>query len=104
MKQFIALIFGSFIALALIITIILWPFAVINAGHRGVVVEFGKVQDNVLSEGFHIISPLQNVKEYDIRTQKIETEADAASKDLQSVSATIAVNLHVNPDLVPHYI
>ncbi len=86
--------------LFLLLFLALSPFALINAGHRGVIVRFGQVQDQVLGEGFHLINPLDSVKEYDIRTQKIETGADAASKDLQSVSTTIAVNFHVNPEYV----
>src|SRR3990167_4238802 len=86
-------IVGGIIAfLVLIIVVILSPFALVNAGHRGVVTEFGKVSDTVLDEGFHFISPFWSVTEYDVRTQKIETKADAASKDLQSVNTDIALN------------
>lgn len=83
-----------------IVTLVFSPFTLINAGHRGVVTQFGKVQDNVLSEGFHFISPMDSVHEYDVRTQKIETQAAAASKDLQNVSTNIAVNFRVNADTV----
>lgn len=76
------------------------PFTLVNAGHRAVLTSFGKVRDEVLGEGFHFISPLDGVTKYDIRTQKAEVTADAASRDLQSVDATIAVNFHVNPDTV----
>lgn len=76
------------------------PFTLVNAGHRAVLTSFGRVRDEVLGEGFHFISPLDGVTKYDIRTQKAEVTADAASRDLQSVDATIAVNFHVNPDTV----
>lgn len=97
MGKAIAGIVGLFV---LILVISLSPFALIDAGHRGVITEFGKVSDEVLSEGFHFISPLESVKEYDVRTQKIETQASAASKDLQSVNTSIALNFSVNPDMV----
>lgn len=91
---------GVIVALLIIVFLALMPFTLINAGHRGVVTEFGKVNDTVLGEGFHFISPFWSVHEYDVRTQKIETKADAASKDLQSVNTDIALNFSVNPDLV----
>jgi len=86
--------------LVLMVVVALSPFASIGAGHRGVVTEFGKVNDTVLPEGFHFISPFWSVHEYDVRTQKIETTANAASKDLQSVTTQIALNFSVNPDMV----
>lgn len=85
---------------ALFVLIALSPFSVVNVGSRGVVTNFGSVSDQVLGEGFHWVSPFDSVHEIDVRTQKTETQADAASKDLQSVSTTIAVNFHVNPELV----
>jgi prohibitin 2 len=100
MKNFTVVLLGVSLFFLLLIILIFSPFAMVDAGHRGVVVQFGEVQDHILSEGFHFISPLENVEEYDVRTQKVETDADAASGDLQSVNTTIAVNFHVNPDLV----
>lgn len=89
MGKIIAGIVGFII---LVVVISLLPFASIGAGHRGVVTEFGKVNDTILPEGFHFISPFWSVHEYDVRTQKIETTANAASKDLQSVTTQIALN------------
>lgn len=94
------IIVGVIAFFALITIIALTPFALIGAGHRGVVTEFGKVNDTVLPEGFHFISPFWSVHEYDVRTQKIETTAQAASKDLQNVTTQIALNFSVNPDTV----
>ena len=36
----------------------------INAGDRGVVMRFGKVQDNILDEGIHPIIPIVNTVEH----------------------------------------
>lgn len=94
------IIAGVSLTLVVILFIAFSPFTLINAGHRGVITNFGKVHDVVLGEGFHFISPFWSVNEYDVRTQKIETQADAASRDLQSVSANIALNFRVNPDTV----
>lgn len=92
---------AAVVAFILLIAVVsLSPFALIGAGHRGVVTEFGKVNETVLEEGFHFINPFWSVHEYDVRTQKIETDAKAASKDLQSVDTSIALNFRVNPTLV----
>lgn len=55
----------------------------------------------MLGEGIHLRLPLmQKVDLFDVRIQKAETEAAAASRDLQTVTSRIAVNYHVEPDAV----
>jgi regulator of protease activity HflC (stomatin/prohibitin superfamily) len=62
-----------------------------------VLLRFGAVR-GVLSEGIHMIVPYMNRVEFmEVRTQKEESEASAASKDLQMVSTTLALNFHVDP-------
>lgn len=74
------------------------PFTIIGAGERGVVMYFGKVQDKILDEGIHPILPVAtNVKRLNVRVQKTDVEAAAASKDLQDVSTSVAVNWHIEP-------
>ncbi|MBR0483887.1 MAG: prohibitin family protein [Oscillospiraceae bacterium] len=66
---------------------------VVPAGHTGVVVTLGQVSQNVLSEGFHFKAPfIQNVQNISNKIQVYEAPASAVSKDLQTVSSTIAVN------------
>ena len=75
-------------------------FVTIQPGTRGIVVELGKVK-TTLGEGFYVLTPFtQSIQLMDIRTQKIEAPASAASKDLQTVSATVALNFHVIPESV----
>ncbi|MDB9446769.1 prohibitin family protein [Anabaena sp. CS-542/02] len=75
------------------------PFAVINAGERGVLMQFGKVQDRVLDEGLHPIIPIViSVKRINVRVQKKNIfKSDAASKDLQTITTELAVNWHIDP-------
>jgi len=83
--------------LFLIVAVIFKPFAIVNAGERGVMLQFGKVQDNVLDEGIHPILPIvTSVKRLSVRGQQNSFTADAASKDLQKVSTQIAVNWHID--------
>ena len=83
---------------ALIIIASAWPFVIVGAGERGVVLRWGAVTDKVLDEGLHFRIPIyERVILVDVKTQKSETDAAAASRDLQGVRSTIAVNYHVIP-------
>lgn len=74
------------------------PFAIVNAGERGVIMQFGKVQDTVLDEGIHPIMPIvTSVKRLSVRVQKNSFNADAASKDLQKVTTELTINWHIDP-------
>lgn len=74
-------------------------FTVVKAGHTGVVLTFGAVEENVFDEGLHFKMPLvQTVVQMNNRTQKVETEGSASSKDLQVISYVVAVNYHVKSE------
>ena len=74
-------------------------FVIVNAGERGVVMQFGKVQEQVLGEGLHVILPtVYSVKKLSVRVQKQESSAEASSKDLQDVFTDVALNWHIIPD------
>jgi len=74
----------------------------ISAGERGVLLTFGKPDDIPSGEGLHFKVPIaQRVVKMDVKTQKYEADASAASKDLQVVSTKIAVNYHLVEDSVP---
>jgi prohibitin 2 len=72
----------------------------VDAGHRGVLVQFGDVStDSSLDEGIHFVVPFRDsVVQLEVRTQKIVESANSASKDLQDVSTQVALNYHVDPD------
>ncbi|MFZ4441458.1 MAG: prohibitin family protein [Syntrophales bacterium] len=75
------------------------PWVQVGAGQRGIVLNFGAVQKLVLEEGLHLRIPLmQEVVFMDVKLQKAETDAAAASADLQDVSSRVALNYHVVPD------
>jgi regulator of protease activity HflC (stomatin/prohibitin superfamily) len=85
----IVLLFGA---------ILFKPFAIVNAGERGVLMHLGKVQNTVLDEGVHPIMPIvTSVKRISVRVQKNDFQSDAASRDLQKVTTDLAVNWHVDP-------
>jgi len=67
-----------------------------------VLLTFGKPNMVAKEEGLHIKFPIaQIIVKMDVRTQKYEADASAASKDLQIVSTKIAVNYHLVPETVP---
>ena len=87
------------IVVVIIIVIVMMEAAVIvEAGHRGVVLYFGAVENRVLGEGIHFIIPFaEQVVQLEVRTQKYQADADAASQDLQQVHTVIALNYRIDP-------
>ena len=72
---------------------------VVEAGHRGVVLYVGAVENRVLGEGLHFIIPfVEQVVPMEVRTLKFQADASAASNDLQEVQTTIALNFHIDPN------
>lgn len=99
-KISIKLVVGIILGILLFITL-LKTFSLVGAGQRGVLLTMGKVEDKILTEGFNFKIPfIQSVKKLSIQTLKEEVEASAASKDLQTVTAKIALNYHLQPDMV----
>jgi len=95
------LIYGGLLVVLWILLRILNPFVIVDAGERGVVLNFGAVQETVLGEGLHLRVPfMQKVIMMDVRIQKSQTDAQSVSKDLQDTKSTIAVNYHISPDKV----
>jgi prohibitin 2 len=70
----------------------------VQAGYRGVVLYLGAVEDRVLGEGLHFVTPfVEHVVQMEVRTQKFQDNASAASKDLQEVQTVIALNYRIDP-------
>src|SRR4030042_1212531 len=75
------------------------PWVQVGAGQRGIVMNFGAVQEKVLAEGLHVRIPImQEIVLVDVKVQKAETDAAAASADLQDVTSRGALNYHIVPD------
>ncbi len=79
----------------LIVILFFGTFAFVGAGNVGVVTRFGAV-NRVVYPGVVLKIPLiEGVTAMDTRTQKDQVDASSASKDLQTVHSTIAVNYHL---------
>ncbi|MDO8269857.1 MAG: SPFH domain-containing protein, partial [Candidatus Levybacteria bacterium] len=89
---------GIGIAGILLLVLFFSSLAIIGAGSVGVVTRFGAV-NRVLNPGFNLKIPLvEGLALMETRTQKEQVDARAASKDLQEVKSTIALNYHLRAD------
>jgi len=90
-------------------------FKQIGAGEVGVQTLFGKVQDGVLTSGLHIINPLVEVTNFEVRTQNYtmsgvategQKEGDDAIRVLSADGLEVTIDLSVlyivNPAKAPY--
>ena len=92
-------ILAAIITFVIIIVILSESVVIVQAGHRGVVLYVGAVENRVLGEGLHFIIPFaEQVIQLEVRTLKFQADASAASNDLQEVATVIALNYHIDPN------
>lgn len=66
---------------------------IVEPWYNGFTVTLGKINSSVYSDWLHLKLPfITKAVKYNIQTQKLDAKADASSKDLQTVSASIVVN------------
>lgn len=95
-KKITTIVIAAVVALFVLVTAFNC-FTIVEAGHTGVVVTLGKVQEGVLQEGLHVKAPfVQEVVKIDNRIVKLEVDTEAFSKDLQTVATTLAINYRVD--------
>lgn len=95
-----AIVWSVIGVLVLVLILFLTPFTIIGVGEKGIVINFGKVS-RVLDPGIHGLTPFtESVVKMDIQTQKEQTDATAASADLQNVNTSVAINYNVDPSKV----
>jgi regulator of protease activity HflC (stomatin/prohibitin superfamily) len=89
--------------LLIIILIIVWgTFVIIPAGHRGVALWWGSVENRIMGEGLNFKVPIaENVIKVDVKVQPHPfKEIDASSKEYQNVKMTGMMNFHIDPSFV----
>ena len=88
---------GAIVLVALII--IASAVVIVPSGNTGVLLTFGKVSAKTFDEGLHFKIPFaQDVVMVSNKIQKQDVSTQAVSKDLQTVSSSIAVNFRVSPN------
>ena len=84
------------------VVLIASSLTIVPAGNTGVVTTLGKVSTVSFQEGAHLKIPfIQSVENMSNKIQVYETPASAVSKDLQTVSSTLAVNYRLISDKSP---
>lgn len=94
---------GALVAVILVLLAIVLAngFTRVPVGSTGIRLTLGRVEDGVtLSEGVHFHLPfIQEIVPLDNRVQKLELDTEAFSKDIQTVSAKLAVNYRLRPEM-----
>lgn len=94
--------YGLFLIALAIVSLTAAIFARVPVGHRGVLVEWGKVNmERSLPEGFYLTFPLaRNIRVMETRTQRLDMDAEAASKDMQDTQLFISLNYRLDGNKV----
>ena len=83
--------------LIIFLTVSCGSFYTVKSGERALVFTWGEIT-SVKSEGLNFKIPvMQDVQKVDIRTRKAESPADAASKNMQTVSTNVSLNYMLDP-------
>src|SRR5919199_989195 len=91
------IILAGIVTFIIIIVVMSESVVIVQAGHRGVVLYVGAIENRVLGEGLHFIIPFaEQVIQLEVRTLKFQADASAASNDLQEVATVIALNYHID--------
>ena len=96
MKKTVAII----VVLALLVALGMNSFAIVPVGSTGILLTFGRVQEgSTISEGLHLKLPfIQKIVSMDNRVKKLEMTTEAFSKDIQTITARLAVNYRLRPE------
>ena len=99
-RPFVRIVIPAIIGIIILLFVVSASVKIVDAGHRGVLVQFGNVAtDASLDEGIHFVTPFRDsVVQMEVRTQKTVENAASASKDLQDVTTQVALNYRINPD------
>jgi regulator of protease activity HflC (stomatin/prohibitin superfamily) len=93
----------AFFVLTLLLVVGFGSWGTINPGQRGVVINMGKVTGEIKGEGFYTKTPwFETVQVINTQVQKAEVSTDAASKDLQTVTVELALNVNIQPSKVAY--
>lgn len=99
MKAKIGLSVCAFLGALVMLVLIFGSWGTVTAGHRGIVLRMGAVKGEIKGEGFYTKTPwIESVIEFNVQKQKEQVQTEGASKDLQTVHATVALNISVKPE------
>ncbi len=91
--KLVILVFGGMIALGLVRKILV----VVPAGTVGVKETLGKVVDNPLNPGLHLVNPLTKVIQFSTRLEDIKETVDTTSKEGLGIQLDVSLQYRANP-------
>lgn len=87
--------------IAAILLFFILCFRVVGVGQVGIITSFGHITGEAQSGPLVKAPwPFQALAKFDIKTQKDQADAAAASQDLQDVQTTVVTNYHINSNKV----
>ena len=89
------------LALALMTLIAVRFIRIIPAGHVGVAVLFGSVQDEPYPEGLHVVSPLLSWELFDVRQKTVMEQALIPTRDQLQTSLDVSVQFRLDGSIAP---
>ena len=90
---------GAFVLLAIVLVLAFGSWGTIDAGNCGVVLRMGAVTGEIKPPGFYTKMPFSiHVVEMNVQVQKEQVDTQCSSKDLQTVKATVSLNLSLMQD------
>lgn len=86
------------VIIGLVILFILFCVRIVGVGQVGIITRFGTVNREVQSGlSLKLPWPIEHITKMNIQNQKVQQSADAATKDLQTVDTTVALNFNLTP-------
>src|SRR3981189_196787 len=90
---------GLIAVVAVVLVILLFmSVTMIGPGEVGVITLFGRVTDEVLYSGLHLINPLKSVHEVSVRTQSLKESASVPSSEGLVINLDTSLVFHLRPE------
>lgn len=84
------------VAIIIALAVFYWCYRTVGTGEVGIVTVWGSATKQV-GEGLTTVNPLwEDLVKIDVKTQRIDQTATAATKDIQNVKANVAVIYHLD--------
>jgi regulator of protease activity HflC (stomatin/prohibitin superfamily) len=89
---------GLGVAAFLIVILLFASVTRVGTGHVGVLTLFGRVTNETLGEGIHLINPLKTNNELSIQTQTLKESASVPSSEGLMMALDTSLIYHLTPD------
>src|SRR6266446_2605609 len=86
------------LVVAVIVILLFMSVTMIGPGEVGVITLFGRVTDEVLYSGIHLVNPLKRVHEMSVRTQSLKESASVPSSEGLVINLDTSLVFHLRPE------